>query len=321
MTVPGPDRLREVVSLACRAPSVHNTQPWRWRITGGDTIDLLADRSRQLRIADPVGRNLTLSCGAAVHHAVAGGQALGLRVEVDLLPEPAVADLLARLRIEVGPTRTDAQDVLRTLERRTTDRRRFTAWPVPQSRLRDLATAAAQWGASAVPVTTTAERLKAELLVARAQEVQVVDERLMAEQRRWLDRSPTDGMPVEVAVPARTPRPEPLNRFRTIDAPRLPRLVEPTDALLVLCTAHDDQLAWLRAGEALSALWFEATRNGLSVVPLSQVIEVPETRRDLQRDVLADAARPQLLLRTGWQEIGRTTMRRTPRRRLDDVLE
>ena len=80
------------------------------------------------------------------------------------------------------------------------------------------------------------------------------------------------------------------------------------------------EVAWLRTGQTLSAVWLQATRAGLSIVPLSQAIEVPETREALHRDVFAGMARPQLLLRVGWQEIARATLARTPRRPLDDVL-
>ena len=96
--------------------------------------------------------------------------------------------------------------------------------------------------------------------------------------------------------------------------------MESSDGLVAICTGHDDQAAWLRAGQTLSALWLHATRAGLSIVPLSQVIEVPETRGALHEDVFAGMAHPQLLLRVGWQEIARTTLPRTPRRPLDEVL-
>src|SRR3954471_14844893 len=59
--------LRRIVSLATRAPSVHNTQPWRWH-AAGSTLELFADHSRQLPVSDPAGRNLVLSCGAVLHH-------------------------------------------------------------------------------------------------------------------------------------------------------------------------------------------------------------------------------------------------------------
>jgi nitroreductase len=59
----------EAAATAGHAPSVHNTQPWRWRVHP-DRLDLLAARERQLAAIDPRSRLLVLSCGAALHHAV-----------------------------------------------------------------------------------------------------------------------------------------------------------------------------------------------------------------------------------------------------------
>ena len=87
---------RELVSLAIRAPSVHNTQPWAWRI-GPDSIELYADESRRLDAADPAGRNLVISCGAALHHLRVAARASGLMPEVARLPDAADPDLLARV--------------------------------------------------------------------------------------------------------------------------------------------------------------------------------------------------------------------------------
>ena len=97
--------------------------------------------------------------------------------------------------------------------------------------------------------------------------------------------------------------------------------MESADGLVAICSAHDDEPSWLRAGQTLSAMWLSATPAGLSIVPLSQVIEVPETRHALRDDVFAGGAQPQLLVRIGWQEIARATLPGTPRRPLDDVLD
>jgi hypothetical protein len=82
----------------------------------------------------------------------------------------------------------------------------------------------------------------------------------------------------------------------------------------------DDQRSWLEAGQVLSALWLQATADGLSVVPLSQVIEVAETRAALYHDVFTGLAHPQILLRIGWQEISRASLDPSPRRPMSDVL-
>ena len=186
--------IRSILELARRAPSVHNTQPWRWRIDGR-VLELRADRSRQLRVADPVGRNFMISCGCAVHHAVVGAGALGWRASVDLLPEPADPDVLARMQLVPVAVPDDSRDVLRVIEDRRTDRRRFTNWPVPPERLKDLAFDAGRWGAQVVVLTDLTQRWRVEGLVERAIASQEQDGRYSAEQRAWMDRGPTDGIP------------------------------------------------------------------------------------------------------------------------------
>jgi hypothetical protein len=111
------------------------------------------------------------------------------------------------------------------------------------------------------------------------------------------------------------------NRFGTglLDDPT-PEL-ESSDGVVLLCGYADRPEDWLRTGEALSALWLRATLDGLSVVPLSQVIEVEETRSSLQHEVLGGLAVPHLLVRLGWQALSRSQLTRTGRRPLDDVLD
>lgn len=113
---------------------------------------------------------------------------------------------------------------------------------------------------------------------------------------------------------------------RAIDAQT--RAVEPwpdenltqQDGILVLGGPKDDVPDWLRTGEALSALWLRATVDGLSVVPLSGAIETEETRHALRHGVLGGRLAPHLLVRVGWQAIGRSELARTPRRPIADVL-
>ena len=54
-----------LIRLAARAPSLHNTQPWRFKVSQ-DALELYADPKRQLRV-DPDGREMLISCGAALY--------------------------------------------------------------------------------------------------------------------------------------------------------------------------------------------------------------------------------------------------------------
>jgi nitroreductase family protein len=315
------ETLRRIVELATRAPSVHNTQPWRWRATP-HSLELYADRSRQLSVGDPAGRNLVISCGVALHHARIAADALGFSATITRFPDPERPDLLARLDLAPATSSRHAAELLDAIDKRYTDRRRFTSWPVPDDRLTHLAARATAEGARALPLTDVSERFHAELLINRAIDLQHADALVMLEQQSWIDHSPGDGVPSQVLpLPGdlRTRRP---SRFATglIDDMGGGE-VEGPDGLIVFCAPNDDPGAWLTAGEGLSSTWLTATMEGLSVVPISQVIEVEETRAGLQLEVLGGLARPLVVIRVGWQAISRSQLARTPRRPVAEVLE
>ncbi len=287
-----PNIARLLVSLACRAPSLHNTQPWNWRVDPGG-ISLYADASRQLSLADPDGRNLMISCGAALHHLQVAARAHGWRASVSRMPDSTDPTLLAEVRLSPANRPTAVADDLRALKERCTDRRRFTSWPVPDERLARLAAIASDWGGQGVALTDVAERFQVELLVARATQLQSHDHGVTEEQRSQLG---ADGLN------------DPADDVRG------------GDGLVVLCASDDTPVSWLQSGEGLSALWLHAVREGLSVVPISQVIDVAETRAALQYGVLGDLVVPMLLVRIGWQAISRSQLEPTPRRPVDEVL-
>jgi nitroreductase len=328
MSTPTRALARRVIELACRAPSVHNTQPWRWRVVDDQTIELYADRRRQLLVSDPIGRNLALSCGAALHHTSVAAEALGLTAAIELTPMSQDRDLLARIKLATSIPTPAALISLQALKERCTDRRRFTSWPVPDSRLAHLAKAASGWGAHAIPVTDVTTRFRAEELIKRAMAVQSSDPRFAEEQGEWIEHSRVDGIPMVNAAPPAHGRPSThQNRFASLadtsatEAADAARVVESSDGLMAVCSARDDQHSWLRAGEALSALWLRATQEDLSIVPLSQVVEVEETREALHQDVFDGLARPQILVRVGWLEATRDRLDRTARRPVDEVIE
>ena len=310
---------RRLVQLACRAPSVHNTQPWSWRI-GPDSIELFADESRRLDASDPAGRNLVISCGAALHHLRVAARSSGLRPEVARLPDAADPALLARVLFTPAALSTTAAADLRAIQERCTDRRRFTSWPVPIERLNVLVRAVEDDGGGAVAVSDVTDRFRVDLMVARSHRLQERDATILAEVRRWTDRNARDGLPSD-HLPGRPGVPDRLpNRFDDGHLSDEGQDVETSDGVILLCGDDDSRASWLRAGESLSALWLSAVRDGLSVVPLSQVVEVAETRHALQHQVLGGLAVPWLLVRVGWQPISRSQLEPTPRRPLDDVL-
>jgi hypothetical protein len=238
------------------------------------------------------------------------------------LPDPDRPELLARVELAPAAPSRHAAQLLDAIDKRCTDRRRFTAWPVPDEALTHLAAQASSQGARALPLTDASERFHAELLINRALDRQHGDRLVTGEQHSWVDRSVSDGVPSGVLPLPRDVELRRPSRFATGLVDDMGgREVEGSDGLIVFCAQAEDPVAWLTAGEGLSAAWLTATNEGLSVVPISQVIEVEETRTAFEAEVLGKLARPLVVVRVGWQAISRSQLPRTPRRPVSEILE
>ncbi len=327
MTRPDDRLLAAIVEDACRAPSVHNTQPWTW-VAVPDGLRLRADRSRGLALADRSGRDLTVSCGAALHCAVVSAAAHGWATAVRRLPDPADPDLLAVLTFVPREPRAADLRLGRAVRERRTDRRQMTSWPVPEERVANLGKVAALHGVIASPALDGRQAEVVARLLEQARGVQDADPAYAAELERWTDVA-GDGPAGVEGIPA-TSLLTPQAASRLVDdSTRFPRGALPDDHVdvdvaepvwTVLSTAQDDPEAWLRTGEALAAVWLACTDGGLALVPHSQPVEVPATREVLRREVLDESAQPQLVLRIGWPAVSREPVLLTPRRPLADVL-
>jgi hypothetical protein len=123
----------QLLRAAAAAPSMHNTQPWRFRVSNADrAIELRADPARQLPYGDPAGRAAHIACGAALFNLRLAAAAAGLRADARLLPDPREPLLLATVRL-AGPHRpaADEGELHAAIEQRHTNRQPFSRRPVP----------------------------------------------------------------------------------------------------------------------------------------------------------------------------------------------
>ena len=237
-------------------------------------------------------------------------------------PDASDPDHLATLTLASGSRTPRALAELHALEQRRTDRRRFTSWPIPDERLAKLAAAVEHHDVHVLPLTDVSVRFRVELLISRAMTLQDGDEALAEEQRRWIDHSALRRRPVRPrARRRRLPEPPPVAllaaaraRTRGTSSWRAPT------ACWRSAPRRTTAPGGWRPARRSAALWLHATTDGLSVVPLSQVIEVAETRVALRHEVFGGLVSPQILLRIGWQEIARSELEPTPRRPVEDVL-
>lgn len=317
-----PDRrtIETVLSLATRAPSIHNSQPWRWRV-GADTLRLYAETDRALPQADPDSRDLLLSCGAALHHAVVGFAALGWQATVTRFPDPERPDHLATMRVRPCTAAGSDVPLAAAIPRRRTDRRMFSAWGVPDA---DIALMGARAARVGVMLRQVQRLPDLQDIVARAVWQHATDHDYLAELSTWSGRYAS-----LAGVPARsTPRSDPTAPLpgRLFAGPALaqPTAASGTDdaaAVLALGTRDDSQLSRLRAGEATSLILLTATTLGLASCPVTEPLEIPVTRDAVRDDVFGDYGFPQMLLRVGWAPVNADPLPATPRMPLSAIVE
>jgi len=308
------------LTRAVKAPSVHNTQPWQFEVDG-DTVEVRADRTRQLAALDPAGRALVQSVGAALFNLRVGLAARGWRAAVTRLPDPADPELLAVVRALPGDPDAELGMLDTAIGKRRTNRRRFDPAPLPEPHLRALAHATAAEGAEFVLILSEEHRRLVARLVQRAEAEQNADPAYRAELRRWTSRPRQFryGVPATVVprVDGTPPGDVPVRDFDTGADAALPAdtgsSIEQT--LVLLTTAGDLPYDWLRSGEALQRLLLELTHLGYVAGPFTQPIEVPLTRSHL-RSALSWGSHPQMLLRIGRAPVTPPT----PRRPLADVV-
>jgi nitroreductase len=289
--------LLEAATAAGYAPSIHNTQPWRWRLIG-NVLDLHLERDRTLGISDPDARLATLSCGVALHHARIALAAQGWRVTIVRHPDRIDPDHLAQVHIE-GRTPSDPRSILhlRTIPLRHTDRRPVTGEPVDAEQVQAI-TAAVTAEHTWLHVLTPEQILDLASAADHAQRTEAEDAAWQSELADWTGgtRPAGTGVPA-AAIPAHATRTTvPSRDFGHHGDLPISAEHDKAASFVLLYGSDDEPRSWLRAGEALSAGWLTATEHGVSVLPHSAPIEVLGTRQAMLA-ILASTGYPYLILR------------------------
>jgi hypothetical protein len=310
-----------LVRVAARAPSLHNTQPWRFKISE-DAVELYADRRRQLP-EDPDGRELLISCGAALYGLRLAVRSLGHRPEVDLLPGragscPAAAGPLARVRLgAAAPVTPGERKLLAAVPHRHTHRGPFEPGPLPGGLLPGLRRDAAAEGATLTVIDQ--EQVGPDLAanIAVASLCHVLDPASRADVERWtrdLGSPARDGVPA-YAFPPTPDEPAGWLPPRDFDLGRglgrLPAAQPPAPVTAVLVTPGDAEDDWLRAGQALHRLLLRAASRWVFGSLQTQPLKVVWVRAQI-RSQLALPGWPQMLLQLGLARTTHPTARRPP---------
>jgi len=310
--------IEQLLRAAAAAPSMHNTQPWRFRVT--DTrreIELRADPARQLPYGDPGGRAVHIACGAALFNLRLAAVVAGRSTVVRLMPDPGNPLLLATVRFG-GPyaAGVSERELYAAIEERHTNRQPFSDRPVPPGALAAMTEAARLEGAI-LHILDRDEAARILSLAADAECAQIADPAYRAELARWAGgQRDREGIPASALGPRAPDRTTPVRDF-TPERPQPVRYArfEANPQLAVLSVRSGGKVDWLRAGQALQRVLLTATVCGIATCPLTQPLETADAW--LVRDPRSETEHPQMILRLGYA----APVPGTPRRPAGDILD
>jgi nitroreductase len=300
--IPARQLTGELLRAAVAAPSMHNTQPWRFQIRDASaTIELLADPARMLPSGDPHGRAAHIACGAALFNLRVAAAVAGLQPDIQLFPEPSQPLLLARIQLAGRHRATPWEgELYAAIPRRQTNREPFSSQAVPPGVKAELAEAASLEGAI-LHFLDHNEAVRVLRLAAEAERDLRADPDYRAELARWVGgQRDHDGIPDSALGPRSPEGDAPVRDFtpQRLRGHLRYAWFEEHPQLAVLSVRFGGASDWLAAGQALQRVWLTATCRGISVCPLTQPLETADAW--LVRDPQAGAEQPQMILRIGY---------------------
>lgn len=294
-----------LVDAAVWAPSVYDTQPW-WFGTHGATVTIHADAQRRLDVVDPRGREMFISCGAALYTLRLAVRNLGRVPDVRLRSDRRRPGLIADVGVGAEqPVTGEERQMYAHIRRRNTHRGGFRPGGLPIGLLQTLRTHAYREKVSLRIVADPRVRIALAALTESAEQVLRLDPAYVTEVARW---APVAEGTVEESCPRESAYLDP--EFAGCDFARgqgwgqeAGEQRDATGVVALLLTDGDERGDWLCAGQALQSILLCAAEHEVSAAFHSQALEVPELREFI-RTRFCDGGYPQMIMRLGVAHAG-----------------
>jgi len=325
------DRPAFLIRYAILAPSSHNSQPWKFNVSE-DRILVYADERRGLSIADPDRREMYISLGCALENLAIAAEHFGYSSNITYFSGPE--DLVAEVELQsTDIPESDANSILfSAIRSRQTNRNPYQARSISDADLEALYSAAghksltnASLPAAAVFLSNDSATIEGfRGLVVQADGIHYADADYKAELGHWLGQGglgPT-GLQAKAAQLALV-----FLDMGPDETAKDAELINSTPYIGFVCTerrgenanpSYATRISAVIAGRAFERFWLAATALGLSLQPMSQPLEVEETKEKLSWLLPSgNMSEVQQTFRLGYAA---SEGRHTPRRPLEEVL-
>jgi nitroreductase len=317
-----PASLTELVRYAVLAPNGHNTQPWRFRIGGGQ-IAVRPDPARRTPVVDPDDHHVFVSLGAAAENLALASAARGYPGDVHFDPANGGAVLFDFAH---GPY--ERSPLFDAIPHRQSTRAEYDGRAVSPGDLATLTQAAAVPGVDLVLLTDRPRIDRLRDMILTGNRAQMADPAFVRELKTWLRFNPREalrrGDGLYSVASGNPPLPDWLGPaafdwLGGADAQddAYARQIRSSAGLAVFVGARADPASWVAVGQACQRFALQATALGLKCAFLNQPVEVPQLRPELAALVGLPGRRPDLVMRFGHGP----TLPWSPRRPVAAVIE
>jgi nitroreductase len=310
------ERLHTLVRHAILAPSSHNSQPWKFAVHA-DGVDVFRDTARWLKVADRDQRELHISVGCALENLIVAAERFGYRPKLSWFPDPEEPDLIAAVHLALSEEARPSRDpgLFEAIPLRHTNHGMYEERAIPEGDLQRLR-GCIQEGALHLYLTddTTIKRQVDDLMV-QADARQFADPEWREELGYWIGQGAfgTNWLMSKMGQLAVT-----FLNMGEGTAKKDSRVLMSAPTLGAIASDEDSRRAQVQVGQALERVWLTATQLGISLHPMNQILQLPETKSQVAQLIPEVGLFPQLTFRLGYAgpEQGRT-----PRRPVDEVLK
>ena len=298
----GPAGLRNLVRAATLAASSHNTQPWTFVATP-DTIEIRPDKTRQLLVLDPAGRELWISLGCALENLLIAAHAAGYATTVSY---PEAEEII---RVRLSTDQPHATPLLAAIALRQNTRSEYDGLPIAPATLKQLEAVRLEPGVSVQFVLEPSELKTVLDYISQGTLKQYADPAFMRELIHWLRFTKKDALARMDGLYTRSSGNPEVPRWlgQMVVGATKPQWQADVDAAkfrsssgaVLIASQTDDKAAWVRTGQVYERLALQMTALGVRSAFLNQPIEVGSVRSQLKSAMTLGPALPQLLMRFG----------------------
>ena len=266
------ERLTFLLNYAILAPSSHNSQPWKFNVSD-ESIQVFADQSKWLSVADPDKREMYISLGAALENLIISAEHFGYNCTISYFP--GETDLVAEVFLKEGTKASPNPALFEAITTRHTNRNPYQMRAISGAELDDL------YRYSSLPdvavfLSQDPDTNKAfRDLVVEADGTLYSDINYRSELGRWLGQGvmgPRGAKAKLAQLAVVFLDVGPAETHKDSD------LINSTPCIGFISTEENDSLSSLQAGRALERLWLAAASRGLGLHPMSQPLEVRQMK-------------------------------------------